>query len=310
MTAIALAFEAVEKRYGWSGGKALDGLSFQVPRGVICGFVGPNGAGKTTTFSVVSGFLAPDAGTVRILDRVGFDPWALKGRLGVLPQDAELSDRHTPRELLRHLARLQGLGAKAAKVEADRVLDQVRLEDRADTRIASLSHGMRRRVQVGTALLGSPELVLLDEPMNGLDPLQAKSLRESLAAVRGKQTLVVSSHNLDELERLCDHVVMIDKGRCLRQGTTEEVTGRGAIVEWVVVGDAPLAALHEENPGHGFVQTDGVLVQTAPEQSDLDASSVRVMRALAAADVPIREMRRGVGLERRFLADAAADGQS
>lgn len=305
MTAPALAFEGVVKRYGWSGEKALDGLTFSIPRGVISGFVGPNGAGKTTSFSVVSGYLAPDAGQVRILDREGFDAHALKGRLGVLPQDAELSDRHTPRELLVHLARLQGMPARAARTEADRVLELVQLGPRSNWRIASLSHGMRRRVAVGTALLGSPELVLLDEPMNGLDPLQARSLRDALAGLRGRQTLVVSSHNLDELERLCDHVVMIDRGRCLRQGTTEEVTGRGALVEWLVVGPPPLDALHAALPGHAFTHDGGMLTQHAPEGADLDAASVTVMRALVDAGVALREVRRGVGLERRFLSDTA-----
>jgi ABC-2 type transport system ATP-binding protein len=222
----------------------------------------------------------------------------------VLPQDAELSDRHTPRELLVHLGRLQGLGSGEAKREAQRVLDLVRLHDRSDSRIASLSHGMRRRVAVGSALLGSPELVLLDEPMAGLDPLQAKSLRDALTAVRGLQTLVVSSHNLDELEKLCDHVVMIDKGRTLRQGTVLEVTGKAAVVEWDVVGTPPLEALEGALPGHTFAYDEGILTQTAPKDVDLDASSVLVVRVLGEAGVGLRSVRRGVGLEKRFLADA------
>ncbi|MEZ4317109.1 MAG: ABC transporter ATP-binding protein [Myxococcota bacterium] len=301
----ALVFDGVHKSYGRS--KALSGLSFSIPRGSICGFVGPNGAGKTTTFSVVSGFLAPDAGTLDILGLPAFDPWALKGRLGVLPQDAELSDRHTPRELLVHLGRLQGLAARAARTEAERVLALVRLGDRSDSRIASLSHGMRRRVAVGSALLGSPELVLLDEPMAGLDPLQAKSLREALTAVRGLQTLVVSSHNLDELERFCDYVVMIDKGRTLREGTVHEVTGQSALVEWDVVGAPSLEALHAALPGHTFAMVDGVMTQSAPEGADLDASSIVVVRVLGESGVGLREVRRGVGLERRFLSDALAE---
>jgi ABC-type multidrug transport system ATPase subunit len=302
----ALAFSGVHKAYGKN--KALDGLTFSIPKGSICGFVGPNGAGKTTTFSVVSGFLAPDAGTVQILDLDAFDPYELKGRLGVLPQDAALSDRHTPRELLVHLGQLQGMGRRASKTEADRVLKLVRLDDRANSRIASLSHGMRRRVAVGSALLGSPELVLLDEPMAGLDPLQAKSLREALAAVRGLQTLVVSSHNLDELERFCDYVVMIDRGKTLREGAVEEVTGRSALVEWDIVGAAPLDALSAALPDHSFAMQDDRLVQQAPPGTDLDASSVVVVRVLGENGVGLREVRRGVGLEKRFLADTERAG--
>ena len=300
----ALVFENVVKAYG-GGKRALDNLSFEVPTGSICGFVGPNGAGKTTTFSVVSGFLRPDSGRIAVLGLDAFDPWLLKGRLGVLPQDAELSDRHTPTELLVHLARLQGMTARAAAREADRVLELVRLEARRSTRIHTLSHGMRRRVAVASALLGSPELVLLDEPMAGLDPLQAKSLRDALKALKGTQTLVISSHNLDELERMSDHVVMIDLGRCLRQGPIHEITGVAARVEWTLTAAPPLDALHARVPGHQFVWAEGCLVEQAPGGADLDASSVEVLRLLAEHGIGVREVRRGMGLERRFLQDAA-----
>lgn len=302
MTA-ALTFTDVVKSFGKK--RALDGLSFTIPAGGITGFVGPNGAGKTTTFSVVSGFLHQDSGTIDILGLPAFDPWKLKGRLGVLPQDAELSTRHTPLELLRHLARLQGMTRAEAHRECDRVVDLVRLTDRATTRIAGLSHGMRRRVAVASALLGGPELVLLDEPMAGLDPLQAKSLREALAELRGRQTLVVSSHNLDELERLCDHVVMIDEGRCIREGEMQSVTGQGAMAEWTLGGIPPLEALGAAVPDHTFHFEDGLLAERAPAGADMDASSVAIMAVLARASVPVRGVRRGKALERQFLEDAA-----
>lgn len=305
----ALVFRDVVKRYGRRGPNALDGASFRFPRGCIAGLVGPNGAGKTTSFSVVSGYLVPDSGQVDILGGGPFDPWRLKGRLGVLPQDAELSDRHTPRELLHHLALLQGLGWGEARREADRVLELVQLGPRRDHRIATLSHGMRRRVAVASALVGSPELVLLDEPTAGLDPVQTHSLREALAALRGIQTLIVSSHNLDELERLCDWVVMLHAGRCLRQGTVAEMTGQQHLVTWSLgPGPVPLERLGACLPGHRLNLTGQVLEQHAPGDADLDASSVVVMRELAAAGVAVREVRRGVSLERRFLADAISGG--
>ncbi|MCB9668654.1 MAG: ABC transporter ATP-binding protein [Alphaproteobacteria bacterium] len=299
----ALRFVDVVKTYG--GKRALDGLTFDVPTGGITGFVGPNGAGKTTTFSVVSGFLTQDEGALEILGLPAFDPWKHRGRLGVLPQDAELSDRHTPLELLTHLARLQGMGGRDAAREASRVVDVVRLSERGSSRIASLSHGMRRRVAVASALLGSPELVLLDEPMAGLDPLQAKSLREALAELRGRQTLVVSSHNLDELERFCDHVVMIDQGRCLRQGPIGAVTGQQELVQWWLAGPPPLDALAAALPDHSFTFADGVLAQRAPSGADLDAASLVLMGALVSAGVAVRAVRRGKGLEHQFLEDAA-----
>ena len=300
----ALQLHDVRKQYG-RGKKALDSLSCRFPAGSICGLVGPNGAGKTTAFSVVSGYLRPDAGTVEILDVGSFDPYRLKGRLGVLPQDAALSDRHTPRELLVHCGRLQGMSRSDARAEASRILEVVRLGDRVDSRISTLSHGMRRRVAVASALVGSPELVLLDEPLAGLDPVQAHSLRDALKGLRGVQTLVISSHNLAELERMCDWVVMMAEGRCLRQGTLAEVTGQTSRVEWVVVGEVPLQQLREALPGHVLSVVDGLLIKES-ETGSLDESSVQIMGALSAAGVAVREVRRGVSLERRFIDETEA----
>jgi ABC-2 type transport system ATP-binding protein len=301
----ALVFQEVTRRYG--SAVALDGLDLRVPRGTLCGFVGPNGAGKTTTFSLVCGYMRPDSGRIDVLGHGPFDPWALKGQLGVLPQDAELGDAHTPRELLIHHGRLQGLSGRDAQREAERVLELVHLGDRASRRIGTLSHGMRRRVAVASALVGEPALVLLDEPTAGLDPVQARSLRDALVRRRPGQTLVVSSHDLHELERICDWVVMIDRGHLLRQGPLAEVAGTGETVLWHLgPGEVPLQKLRVALPDHGWRVEDGVLEQTAPDGTDLDSSSVAVARVLAEANIPIRELRRGVGLERRFFEDRGA----
>lgn len=302
----ALTFEGVTKRYARSAPPALDKLSFTVPRGVVCGLVGPNGAGKTTAFSVISGFLPPDEGTVDLLGMGPYDPWQMKGRVGVLPQDAELPDRHTAVELLTHLARLQGMTAAQAKREAERRVADVNLGDKVDARVAALSHGMRRRVAVASALLGEPELVMLDEPTAGLDPVQARSLRDLLRGLRGKQTVVISSHNLLELEQLCDWVVMIDHGRCIRQGSVAEVTGQGEqLAWWLGPGVVDLTALRARLPGCVVSRAEDVLTVSAPSGVDLDGVSLEVMRALVDADVPLRSLRRGVSLEDRFVDDAA-----
>jgi ABC-2 type transport system ATP-binding protein len=304
---IALRFDGVDKRYPGSARKALDGLSFEVPAGSICGFVGPNGAGKTTAYSVVSGFLPPDAGTVDILGLGPFDPWTMKGRLGVLPQDAELPGRHSPIELLEHLGRLQGLDPARAKAEAVEQVERVRLGDRGYDPIQSLSHGMRRRVAVATALLGTPELVLLDEPTAGLDPVQTRSLREALRALRGRTTLVVSSHNLLELEQICDWVVMLDQGRCLRQGSVAAVTGQSERVVWSLTGPwagcgALAAAL---SPHTLWMEGDDLCLRTSGPAA-IDELIWRVWAELVQQRVPVREMRRGVSLEQRFVDDAGA----
>ena len=298
---VALRFVDVIKRFG--SAVALDAFTAEAPVGSVVGLIGPNGAGKTTAFSLVGGFLKHDAGLVEILGEPNFDPHRLKGRLGLLPQDAELGDRHTPRELCDHLARLQGMTAKAAAPEAERVLDLVKREARRDARIGTLSHGMRRRVALATALLGDPALVLLDEPTAGLDPVQADGVREVLRTRPRGQTVVISSHNLAELERMCDWVIMMDRGRCTRQGPIDDVTGRTEVVEWRLASAAPVAAVAAALVGFVVEVDADVLRVTAPARADLDAASLDVMRVLVAHGVAVRDMRRGVGLERRFFQD-------
>ncbi len=291
----ALRFERVTKRFGKRA--ALDSLSFEVPQGSLCGFVGANGAGKTTTFAIAGGYCAPDEGVVDVLGGP-FDPWRLKGRLGLLPQDADIGDRHTPRELLVHLARLQGMTAAKAGHDASRVLDRVHLDDRADVAIGTLSHGMRRRVAVATALLGSPDLVVLDEPTAGLDPVQVRSLRDVFTQRRPGQTFVVSTHNLDEVERICDYVVFIDQGRLVKQGPIDDVVGRDESAAWVLGAAVPLALLTEVLPGYTLEATGEVLLVRG---RDLDAASVHIARVLAEQRIPVREVRRGGSLEERFF---------
>jgi len=304
----ALKLEGLRKRYGRRGPWALDGLTCTFPRGSICGLVGPNGAGKTTLFSVVCGYLPPDAGRVSILGGGPFDPWRLKGRLGVLPQDAAIGNRLTCRDFLSYLASLQGLSGERARRAVGLALDDVLLGDRANDRTGSLSHGMRRRLAVAAALLGEPELVLLDEPMAGLDPAQGRSLREVLLRRRGRSTLIVSSHDLSELERLCDRVVLMDAGKLVREGTVEEVTGRGVRTRWSLgPGEVPLEELRRRLEGHDLSLEQGDLLHEAPPGSDLDAASVVIAGALAGAGVAIRSVQRGTSLEERFLAETAGE---
>jgi len=299
----ALVLEGVVKRYGTLRKTlALDGVSFQVPRGSVCGLIGPNGAGKTTVFASICGQLRLDAGRIDILGGGPFDVERLKGRIGLLPQDAELGLSHTPQELLVHLGRLQGLGLADAREQAVRGLHDVDLADRAENRIGTLSHGMRRRLAIATALLGHPELVLLDEPMSGLDPAQVRTLRQLVVAQRGRRTMVISSHNLAELEQVCDHVVLIDRGRCTLAGPIAEVTGRAMVLSWTLgTGDLDLVALGQALPGHEVHREDGALTVVCPPDGDLDDTARVVARHLVEADIAIREVRRGLSLERSYL---------
>lgn len=286
----ALTLTGVVRRFGKA--TALDELSFTVPRGSVCALVGENGAGKTTTLSILAGFLQPDAGSVDVLGLGPFHVATHRGRVGILPQDAELPGASTPRELLVAWARLQGLGRTEARESAEECLRTIQLVDRANDRVSSLSHGMRRRLTVGSALVGDPELILLDEPTAGLDPAQARHLRQALATRRGRATILISSHNLPELESLCDHVVIIERGRCLKADAMDAVTGRDREVEVHLAAPFP--------PGRGAVER---LRLQPDDPTDLaDATSV-FLRTLLDEGARIVAVRRGGALEERYFGE-------
>ncbi len=304
MTA-ALRFVDVHKRFGST--QALAGLSLDVPRGSFFGLIGPNGAGKTTAFSLACGFLRPDAGVVEILGVRGFDPSAIKGRMSAMPQDAALGRETRCLDHLIFLGQLQGLRATEARRQGEQVLADVGLGDRARAKVKTLSHGMLRRLTVAQALLGSPELVLLDEPTSGLDPRHAHEMRELLRRAHGKgRTLVVSSHNLHELESLCDHVAMVDHGVAVAVGPTESVTGRGQEVE-IDLGDGP-APIDEVKRALSADQIvwDAerrllrIVYQSAQgrQAEDVIGSALRV---LLDGGARVAGVRRGTTLEKKFL---------
>ena len=309
MSASALRLRGVVKRYGRT--VALDHLDFTVPRGVVCGLVGPNGAGKTTTFGIVGGLVRADEGELDVLGAGPFQPAVHAGRVTLLPQDCQLNP-HTPiATLLTWYGRLQGLGRDAARRQADALLDELALADRRNQRVNQLSHGMRRRVAVAQALIGQPELVLLDEPTSGLDPDLVVRMRDVLRRRRGSMTLVVSSHVLNELEQVCDHVVFLDNGRCTRAGPLEQVTGRGStmVVELGVRLDpGALARLAAALPSHQ-VSGEGSsrLVVEDPSGRGAAALNAHVLPVLLAQALPIIEVRAGSSLEAAWLAQGSGE---
>ncbi|RPA36115.1 ABC transporter ATP-binding protein [Shewanella vesiculosa] len=200
----------LSKQYG--NKLALDTVSLTLTQGAPIALVGPNGAGKTTLFSLLCGYIQPTNGSISIL---GHKPGskALQGLLSALPQDAALDPNFSIVSQLQFFAQLQGMTTKAAKQEALRVLALVDLTDSAEAKPKSLSHGMSKRVSIAQALMGSPKIVLLDEPTAGLDPANAKKIRQIVKDLSGNTTFVISSHNLDELEKLCDQVVYLEHGK-------------------------------------------------------------------------------------------------
>ncbi len=218
------AIELTNLRKEFGAKVAVNDVSFNVGEGECYGLIGPNGAGKTTTFSMMCGFLFPSSGTIRILGADPFEPGALKGKVGVLPQDAVLPASWPVGSLLMYLAKLSGL--PNPEKEAREVLDRVLLPETWAVPAGAMSHGMAKRIAMAQALMGNPPVVFLDEPTAGLDPKIAAQVRQVIRDLKGNATVVVSSHNLQELEELCDSTAILDKGRLVKAGTMSEMTGQ------------------------------------------------------------------------------------
>jgi ABC-type multidrug transport system ATPase subunit len=219
---IAVRLKKLTKRFGAK--LAVDDVSLQIKAGSVYGLIGPNGAGKTTTFSMMAGFLRPTSGSVEVL---GFYPQQtdmLRSRVGVLPQDAILPPIEQVGEFLTTLARLQMVPSRDAQATARAVLEEVGGIEWWKVKCGALSHGMAKRVQLAQALLGNPDVVLLDEPTSGLDPRSAYEVRQLIKNRKRRCTLIVSSHNLQELEEICDGAAILDRGRLVTSGSMNELT--------------------------------------------------------------------------------------
>lgn len=308
----ALEIAGLRKAYGKR--HALDGFDLTVGRGSILGLVGANGAGKTTMMSVCCGLLRPDGGTVNLLGDGAFAPERHAGRVSILPQDSRLPLHARVADLLHFYGRLQGMNEQALEPQIRQLLHWVNLSDRAASPVRSLSHGMMRRLTVAQAFLGEPELIFLDEPMSGLDPREVTRLRDVLRQCRGRQTLVISSHVLTELETLCDTIAFIDKGRLIRQDTLAAIVRHHHRITYrIKPGPVPLAELQAATPGAEWRLENGgadlsVFFDGSTRQ-DTTAINARVLGILLAANAGIEEVRRGSDLESEFLAATAPAGR-
>ena len=205
-----LEARGLSKHYGQT--RAIDQLSLVLPAGEPIALIGPNGAGKTTLLSLLCGYVRPTKGTVTVL---GHEPGSrgLHGVLAALPQDAMLDPRFSVLRQIRFLARLQGMSRHEAASETDRVLDLVQLKNAGHKKPSELSHGMRKRIAIAQMLLGAPKIALLDEPTAGLDPPNVRIIRDLISSNATNTTFLVSSHNLDELEKVCRSVVFLSEGQ-------------------------------------------------------------------------------------------------
>ena len=204
---------------------AVDHLDLRVPRGTFFGLVGPNGAGKSTTLKIATGLLRPDSGTARV---AGIDVWAeparVKSLIGVVPEDLRLFERLTGRELLEYVGLLRGLPRADAQLRAGELLELLDLGEASGRLVLDYSSGMRKKIALGAAVLHRPQVLFLDEPFESVDPLSVRLLRALLERLVARgATVVFSSHVMEVVERLCDHVAVVHAGRVVAGGPTAEL---------------------------------------------------------------------------------------
>ena len=312
--------EHLTKRYGER--LAVDDVSFSVEAGEVIGFLGPNGAGKSTTLKMLTGYLTPNDGRVRVgdVDAVA-DPVGARRQIGYLPESVPLYRELRVTEYLRYRARLKGVARRAVTAAVDRALEQANVTDVRDRIIGQLSKGYRSRVGIADALVADPPLLVLDEPTAGLDPNQIRQVRDLIRSMAGKKTVLLSTHILPEVESTCGRVLIINRGRLVGEGEPGSLRATRAGQQVLSVeahGDrAKLEALLRDVPGVQriadltMLQNDPPLVRARLEAGAGEVAEA-VFRAASAAGVVLRELRREqASLEDVFTnlttRDAAAD---
>jgi ABC-type multidrug transport system ATPase subunit len=290
---------ALTKRYG-EAIVAVDALDLRVRRGEVYGFLGPNGAGKTTTLRMLLGLIRPTSGDATVLGAAPGAPAAL-GRIGAMVEAPGLYPYLSGRDNLRVLAG----HAAVAPARVDAVLVETGLSDRADDRASAYSLGMKQRLGVAAALLKDPELLILDEPTNGLDPAGMAEMRTFIRSLAsGGRTVVLSSHLMGEVEQVCDRVGVIRDGALVAEGTVEELRGRASLrVRAEPLGEA--ARLVARLPDVAEVATNGALLEVSADV----AAAAGINRALVTAGIEVSEIsQQRASLEDVFLELTANGG--
>ena len=219
----AITFVGVTKRY--RGHLALNDLSLRVAKGCVFGLLGPNGAGKTTTLRLITGVLGPDSGSVTVLDEI---PGVARARVGFLPEEKGLYRRMRVLEYLVFFARLKGMNGRDAVHSAMRALERFGIADRAHNRCEALSKGLGQKLQIATALVHDPELIVLDEPFSGLDPVNVDLVRTLVKELRDRgRTVLLSTHDMAQAELLCDELLLLDRGNNILAGRTSSILSAG-----------------------------------------------------------------------------------
>lgn len=292
-----IVVQDLTKKYGEH--TAVDHLSFQVEKGKIYGFLGPNGAGKSTTMNMITGYLAPTAGKVLIDGKdVQRDPEEAKKLVGYLPEMPPLYLDMTVGEYLSFVAELKKVPAKDRKAQTDKVMELVGITDMKGRLIKNLSKGYKQRVGLAQAIMGDPEILILDEPSVGLDPKQIIEMRELIKKLGEEHTIILSSHILSEVSAVCDHVMIIAHGRLVASDTPEELKKRlTGTMEIMIMAKGTDEAVSKLLKDVADVEGTEKL-----ETQEKDCVSYRILckegkdaregvfHAFAKADIPILEM--------------------
>lgn len=236
--------------------KALEEVTFDVRRGEILGFLGPNGAGKTTTMRILTGFLSPTSGTAKV---AGYDvvenSLEVRRLTGYLPETVPLYNEMRVRDYLGYMARIRGVPRRRIRERVDDVVGRCGLTEVADRLIGHLSKGYRQRVGIAQALVHDPQVLILDEPTIGLDPVQVREVRQLIKSMSGERTIILSTHILPEVSMTCERVLIIHKGRIVAEDTPEGLSRRLQQSERILV----RLARPPSQPLRAFSQLDGVV---------------------------------------------------
>ena len=276
----AIALHNVSKRFGDKA--AVEDLSLEVPPGCIYGFLGPNGAGKTTTLRMIVGIFYPDRGSLRVLGER--DPAAVRERLGYLPEERGIYDRMRLDDLMTYYGRLKGMGARDAREAARRLLTEYGLGDWREKKCNTLSKGMAQKVQILATIMHAPDLVLLDEPFSGLDPVNRDVMRDLILRLkRDGRSVLFSTHIMEQAEQICDYVVLIDRGSKVLDGSLSSVRAAGG----------QSIRLDYDGGGSALHRLPGVeRVNDSGKQAELflagDGDSQEVLRALVENGIRVR----------------------